>query len=213
MADSDIIRIILVDDHQYIHDAVLVLLRGVPDMRLVGQFYRGQDAITQCAPLKPDLALMDVVMPGMNGIETTRALLAEYPAVRVLGLSSFREYERIKEMLDSGAAGYLAKDTMAEDLLSTIRAVMRGMIVFSREVAQTLLSPPSETPAVNFGLTEREIEVLQLTAKGLTNAEIATAMRISQPTVRFHTNNVLLKLKVETRSEALVLAAKHDLVK
>jgi DNA-binding NarL/FixJ family response regulator len=146
-------------------------------------------------------------------MDTTRALIAQNPGLRVLGLSSFREYEYIKAMLDNGAAGYLVKDALADDLLSTIRAIHQGSVVFSREVAQTLLSPPTGSTVPQYGLTDREIEVLQLIAKGLTNVEIATALAITPPTVRFHTNNILYKLRVKTRSEALVLAAKHGLVK
>jgi DNA-binding NarL/FixJ family response regulator len=213
MTEPGIIRLIIVDDHQHIHDLIAALTRDAADMRVVGEFYRGDEAVDNCARLKPDLVLMDVMMPGLNGMDTTRALIAQNPGLRVLGLSSFREYEYIKAMLDNGAAGYLVKDALADDLLSTIRAIHQGSVVFSREVAQTLLSPPTGSTVPQYGLTDREIEVLQLIAKGLTNVEIATALAITPPTVRFHTNNILYKLRVKTRSEALVLAAKHGLVK
>jgi NarL family two-component system response regulator LiaR len=153
---------------------------------------------------------MDVVMPGMNGAETTRMLLEKFPHLRVLALSSYSEYEHIKEMLDSGAIGYLVKDALAEDLISTIHATHAGNMVLSPKIARTILSPP--TTSSDFELTERERQVLTLMAQGLTNGQIALLLSISQPTVRFHINNILLKFKVETRSEALVAAAKSHLI-
>lgn len=207
-----LMRIILVDDQHQVHDAITQVLKHSSDIQLVGQVYRGEDAISLCRRARPDLVLMDVVMPGMSGIETTRALLKQQPNLKILALSSFREYEYIKAMLDSGAIGYLVKDAIAQDLINTIRNTIHGNTVFSPDVARVVLDPPSDDPAVDFGLTDRESQVLEHMANGLTNGQIAAALGISQPTVRFHNNNILLKLKVETRSEALVLAAKNRLV-
>jgi NarL family two-component system response regulator LiaR len=204
------IRVVLVDDHQHIHDAVISLLKTVDDIRLVGQAYQGDDALQICQLATPDLVLMDVVMPGLNGSQATRALLKQNPAVRVLALSSYSEYEHIKDMLDSGATGYLVKNAIAEDLINTIRATHRGNTVLSPEVTRTLFAPPSDHPP-DFELTDRELQVLKLMAQGQTNGQIALALGITQPTVRFHINNILLKLKVDTRSEALVIAGKHHL--
>ncbi len=211
MEEKTPIRVVLVDDHQHIHDVVIRLLKSVDDIHLVGQAYRGDDAVQMCALVKPDIVLMDVVMPGFDGAETARILLERCPGLRILALSSFSEYEYIKEMLDSGAKGYLVKSAIAEDLINTIRATYTGNTVFSPEIARTILSPPPAKES-DFDLTSREREVLALMAQGQTNAQIALALNISQPTVRFHFNNILLKFKVDTRSEVLVMAAKYRLV-
>jgi NarL family two-component system response regulator LiaR len=203
------IRVILIDDNQDIHDAVAALLRTTDDILLVGQSYSGDDALELCRVTRPDLALMDVVMPGLSGAEATRQLLAYCPSLKVLVLSSFREYEIIKAMLDAGASGYVVKDAIAEELLDTIRAAHSGSAVFSAEVAQTLLAPPKTT---DFGLTDREMAVLGLMAEGLNNGQIADRLEISVHTVRFHLKNILAKLGVDSRSAALVLAAKSNLI-
>jgi DNA-binding NarL/FixJ family response regulator len=205
-----LIRVALVDDQQHIHDAVQAVLRAVDDITLVGQAYGGEDALGLCQRTQPDIMLMDVVMPTMNGAEATQQVLGAFPALKVLVLSSFREYEYIKAMLDSGAVGYLVKDAIAQDLVPTLRSTASGNTVLSPDVVQTLLNPTA--PANDFGLTERELEVLQAMASGQTYTEIARALHISNPTVRFHVNNLLHKFNVVTRSEVLVLAARHGLV-
>jgi NarL family two-component system response regulator LiaR len=209
----DFYRVALVDDHQNVHDAVSAVLKNVDDIRLVGHAYRGEDAVELTKTAKPDLILMDVVMPGMSGATATKAVLMAYPGTKILVLSSYVDYENIKEMLDSGAVGYLVKDVIAVDLVDTIRHTCRGnSVIFSPEVARLVLAPPTVDSTPDFGLTEREHQVLKHLAEGQTNGEIAEVLNISQPTVRFHTNNILLKLKVETRSQALILAAKSHLV-
>jgi len=207
------IRIILVDDNQDIHDVVKKLIEQTNDITLVGQAYDGESGVSLCQIARPDLVLMDVVMPGMNGADATAAIMAQLPATKVLVLSSFHEYEYIRTMLDSGAIGYLVKDGFAQDLVETIRSTVRGNTVFSPQAAQAILAPlqSAYTTPPDFGLTERELEVLKHMADGLPYKSIAHELRISQPTVRFHVNNLLEKLQVETRSEALVFAAKYNL--
>ncbi|MFW5748283.1 MAG: response regulator [Chloroflexota bacterium] len=207
------IRVLLVDDHPHIHDVVTRLLEAVDDILLVGQAYNGEDALRLCPKIAPDLILMDVVLPGMSGIEATQAVLERVPSVRVLVLSSYNEYEYIRAMLASGATGYLVKDALVDDLIMTIRSTIKGNTVLSPQVARLLIDPPSITDhPPHFGLTERELQVLELLAQGYTNAQIAITLNISQPTVRFHLNNSLAKMNVDTRSEALVLAARTGLI-
>lgn len=208
----DPIRVLLVDDDTSIQQSIAALIRLTPDMELVGQAYNSDQAIQCCQSLTPDIVLMDVVMPGLNGVETTKQLCQLQPDLKVLALSSHTEYEYIKDMLDSGAIGYLVKSAIATDLMDTIRATVGGNTVFSPEVAQTILSPPAVTSSDDFGLTDREKQVLELIAAGHTNSRIATELNISPATVRFHFNNILIKFEVETRSEVLVLAAKNGLV-
>jgi len=205
-----LVRIVLVDDHEHIYTLVNTLLKATSDLRLVGHAFRGEDATSLCTNLQPDLVLMDVALPGMNGADATKAVLKAAPTTKVLILSSLRDYEHIKDALDSGAIGYLVKDAITEDLVTTIRTTMHGNTVLSPEVAQIVLNPPA-TPS-DFGLTERERQVLRLLAAGQTNAEIALNLNISQPTVRFHLTNILGKFEVDTRSEALVVAAKNNLI-
>ena len=206
------IRVILIDDDPNIHDMVRDLIGTTSDILLVGQAYRGIETRFLCQHSDPDIILMDVKMPGMSGAEATRQAMNACPGVRVLVLSSFHEYESIKEMLDSGASGYLVKGALFDDLLETIRFTHQGHTVLSKEVALKVFSPPNQGATRAFNLTSREIEVLSMLGQGLNNSEIAQQLSISVPTVRFHLKNLIEKLGVETRSEALVLASKQGLI-
>ena len=204
------IRVVLVDDHLQMHKIVEATLRTTSDIKLVGQGANGEEGITLCGQHQPDIVLMDVVMPIMDGIEATKVLHERFPAIKILVLSSFHDHESVYAMLRNGAVGYLTKDTLAQDLAETIRATFQGKMVFSSEVGAQLVSSPQ--PAVNFHLTDRELEVLVLLAEGLTNQQSAQKLSISQSTLKFHMNNIFQKLGVQTRSEALVLAAKNNLI-
>lgn len=204
------IRVVLVDDHMQIHKIIQATLFATPDIKLVGQGANGQDGIDLCKQYQPDIVLMDVVMPIMDGIEATKVLHERFPDIKILVMSSFHDHESVYAMLRNGAVGYLTKDTLAQDLAETIRATFQGKMVFSSEVGAQLVSSPQ--PAVNFHLTDRELEVLVLLAEGLTNQQSAQKLSISQSTLKFHMNNIFQKLGVQTRSEALVLAAKNNLI-
>lgn len=203
------IRIILIDDAQDIHDAVTILLKTVQDIVLVGEAFRGEDVIQLCEIASPDLVLMDMVMPGIDGAETTRALVERYPNIKILAMSSYREYALIRAMLDCGAAGYVLKDAISDELVDIIRAVMQGRIVLSAEIGQIVLFPRGQR---DFGLTERELCVLKLIAEGHYDPEIAKILGVTKATVRFHVKNILHKMNVKTRFQAMVLAGKHNLV-
>jgi NarL family two-component system response regulator LiaR len=204
------IRVVLVDDHAQIHRIVHEILGATTDINLVGQGANGQEGITLCEQYRPDIVLMDVVMPVMDGIEATKILHERFPEIKVLVLSSFQDHESVYTMLRTGAVGYLTKSSLAEDLPETIRATVQGKMVLSSEVGAKLLSPPQ--PIENFKLTDRELEVLVLLAEGLTNQQTALKLTISTSTLKFHMNNIYQKLGVQTRSEALVLAAKNNLI-
>lgn len=210
MPETKKIRVVLIDDHFTVHEIVSTLLSQTPDIVLVGQGANGQDALDLCQRYQPDIVLMDVVMPVMNGIEATRLLHERFPLVKVLVLSSFQDHESVYAMLRNGAVGYLTKGTLSEDLVDTIRVTFQGKMVFSKDVAEKLVSPPQ--PLVDFHLTDRELEVLVLLAQGLTNQQSAHRLSISQSTLKFHMANIYRKLGVQTRSEALVLAAKNNLI-
>lgn len=210
MPDSRRIRVVLIDDHFSIHKIVSAILEQTPDIKLVGQGANGQDALDLCERVQPDVVLMDVVMPIMDGIEATELLSEHFPSVKVLVLSSFQDHESVYAMLRHGAVGYLTKDTLSEDLVGTIRVAFEGNMVFSKEIVDKLVSPPQ--PGADFRLTDRELEVLVLLAEGLTNQQSARKLSISQSTLKFHMSNIYQKLGVQTRSEALVLAAKNNLI-
>jgi len=204
------IRVVLVDDHRQMHSIIRTALHATPDIRLVGQGANGLEGIDLCEQYRPDIVLMDVVMPILDGIEATKRLHERMPDVKILVLSSFQDHESVYAMLRNGAVGYITKSSLAEDLAATIRATFQGKMVFSADVGTHLLEPPQ--PAEEFNLTDRELEVLVLLAEGLTNQQSALKLSISQSTLKFHMSNIYRKLGVQTRSEALVRAAKNNLI-
>lgn len=210
MTEQTPIRVVLVDDHAQMHRIIHTILGATTDIKLVGQGANGQEGIALCEQYQPDVALMDVVMPVMGGIEATKVLHERFPSVKVLVLSSFQDHESVYAMLRNGAVGYLTKSSLAQDLAETIRATFQGKMVFSSEVGAQLVSPPQ--PAVDFHLTDRELQVLVLMAEGMNMPEMAAKLVVSPATAKFHMENICRKLGVRTRSEALVVAAKNNLV-
>ncbi len=210
MTVNDPIRVVLVDDHVQMHRIVQQTLAGTGEIKLVGQGANGEEGVTLCEQYQPDIVLMDVVMPVMDGVEATRILQERFPDIKVLVLSSFQDHESVYAMLKNGAVGYITKSSIAEDLAETIYATCQGKMVFSSDIGAHFISPPQ--PAVDFGLTDRELEVLVLLADGLTNQQSAQKLSISQSTLKYHMNNIYQKLGVQTRSEALVVAAKNNLI-
>ncbi len=211
MAETPI-RVVLIDDHRTIHEMVSEVLGAVDDIKLVAQAGDGNDVLRLCQDYAPHVVLMDVVMPGIDGVEATRLIHEQYPDVRVLVLSSFQDDDSVHAMLESGASGYVTKHDIAGSLVTTIRSTFQGHAVFSDSVADQILTPDYTNSARQFGLSARELEVLALMAQGLTNDQIARDLVISRSTVNFHIGNIIRKLGVETRSEALVVAAKKRLV-
>lgn len=208
--ESPSIRVVLIDDHMQIHKIVQATLSSTSDIKLVGQGANGQEGLDLCKQYRPDIALMDVVMPVMDGIEATKVLHERFPEIKILVLSSFHDHESVHAMLRNGAVGYLTKNTLAIDLVETIRTTFQGKMVFSPDIVEQLVSPPKTID--DFQLTDRELEVLVLLAEGLTNQQSAYKLSISQSTLKFHMANIFQKLGVQTRSEALVLAAKNNLI-
>ena len=206
------IRVVLADDHIQVHRIVETILQSTADIELIGQAANGKEALDLCAQESPDLVLMDVVMPVMDGIEATRLLHERHPNTRVLVISSFQDHESIIAMLKNGAVGYVIKTELAHDLLETIRITAQGKMVFSAEVMDQLTAPADAARGAAFHLSQRELEVLNLMATGMTMQEIADKLIISQPTVKYHIGNICSKLRVHSRSEALIVAAKNNLV-
>ena len=211
MQQSKPIRVLLIDDHRHIHDLVRIALSVADDMELIGHGSNGKDAIVLSKELRPDILLLDVVMPGMTGIEAAEQIHQQFPEILILALSSYEDDESVRQMLAQGAAGYVSKSQLAKSLVGAIRNTMAGNAILPSHVAQHMVhhKPP---PQQDFGLSEREHEVLRLIAEGLNNREIGEALFISTSTVKFHLGNILRKLGVETRAEAIVIAAKNNLV-
>jgi DNA-binding NarL/FixJ family response regulator len=206
------IRVVLADDHRRIHETVSQILGTDPNIYLCGQAHNGQEALDLCALVQPDIVLMDVVMPLMDGVAATIKIRTEFPDIRVLVLSSFSDNESVEMMLRSGAQGYLLKGNLVKELIPTLYATYADQSVFSREIVGQLSSKPQDFEVNRFNLTDRELEVLGLIAEGLTISKIAVDLKISGSTVKYHLTNVQDKLGVTTRAEALVIASKSNLI-
>ncbi|MBK8029444.1 MAG: response regulator transcription factor [Chloroflexi bacterium] len=208
------IRVMLVDDHAHIHKIVSTILEAATDITLVAQCSNGQEALLLCAEHQPDIILMDVIMPVMDGIEATQRVHQTFPHIKILVLSAFQDDDSVHAMLAGGAIGYILKTSLVTDLVHTIRTISAGNTVLSAEVARVLLGGVGlqADAGQDFKLTQRELEILRAMAEGLNNGEIAARFVISQSTVKFHIANLLDKMGVQTRSEAIVLAAKNNLV-
>jgi NarL family two-component system response regulator LiaR len=188
-------------------------LKGFDDLVLVGEASGGREALALCAQVKPDVVLMDMVMPDLDGAEATRAIRERCPATQVIALTSFQEEDLIERALQAGAISYLLKNVSADDLAHAIRAAHAGRSTLAPEATQVLVEATRERGAKpDYGLTEREHEVLALLVEGLSNAEIAERLVISLATVKFHVRGILAKLGVSSRTEAVTLAWQQQLV-
>jgi len=206
------IRVMLVDDHAMVRRGLATFLKAYDDLELAGEAESGQTAIQLCGKLQPDVILMDMVMPDMNGAAATRAIRQQFPAVQVLALTSFKEEELVKSALEAGAIGYLLKDVSADDLVKAIRAAHAGRATLSPEAAQALVHAAGQPPAPGHNLTERERVVLALMVEGLNNTQIAGRLVVSPSTIKSHVSNILSKLGVASRTEAVTLALRNRIV-
>ena len=207
------IRVLVVDDHRHIHDIVTRVLIGRSDISIVGQAANGSEALRLCEEVRPDLILMDVVMPMMDGMQATERIRETYPEIKILVLSSFQDHESVYQLLRGGAVGYITKDALTNDLVNVIRTTMEGKAVFSPSVIEKLISPEAVPPAAEtFNLTDKELEILVSMADGLTLQQMALKFSITLSTVKYHSANIFRKLGAQNRSEALVVAVKNNLI-
>jgi two-component system, NarL family, response regulator LiaR len=212
MLPSKPIRVMLVDDHTMVRRGLATFLKAFDDLELAGEAENGQDAIQLCAKFQPDVILMDMVMPDMNGATATRTIRQQFPKVQIIALTSFKEEELVKSALEAGAIGYLLKDVSADDLVRAIRAAHAGRATLSAEAAQALVHNANQPPAPGLDLTEREREVLGLMIEGLNNTQIAARLTVSPSTIKSHVSNILSKLGVASRTEAVTLALRNRIV-
>lgn len=209
---SQPIRVMLVDDHTMVRKGLATFLKVFDDLELAGEADGGQAAIKLCGEVLPDVVLMDMVMPDVDGAAATRIIRQMYPQVQVIALTSFKEGELIKKALESGAIAYLLKDVSADDLARAIRAAYAGRSTLSPEAAQALVQVASQPPVPGLDLTEREREVLALMVEGLNNTQIAGRLTVSPSTIKSHVSNVLSKLGVASRTEAVTLALRSRII-
>jgi two-component system, NarL family, response regulator LiaR len=208
---SEPIRVLIVDDHAMVRVGLRLFMLSMEGIDLVGEATDGAEALGMCDELLPDVVLMDLVMPEMDGISAIRALNSRHPEIRVLALSSFQDGERVRDALQAGAIGYLLKDIPPDELAAAIRNAHRGRRSLAPEAAQALVDAAlDERP--EYGLSTRQLEVLALMVEGKSNAEIAQALTISLATARFHVSTILSKMGAANRAEAAALAVKYSLV-
>ena len=215
---SDQIRLLLADDHAVVRSGLRMLLQAQPDMIIVGEAETGQEAIHRVAELSPDVVLMDIEMPGMNGIEATRRIKANAPAAAVLALTMYEDDQYFFEMLRAGASGYVPKRAAPDELVSAIRAVSRGEVFLYPSLAGRLVQdylrrgPAGEGEPPGDELTPREQEVLTLIAQGLSNNEIGDQLVISAKTVDRHRENIMRKLNLHNRVDLVKYALRKGLI-
>jgi DNA-binding NarL/FixJ family response regulator len=212
------IRVLIVDDHEIVREGLQILLGEESDFEVVGTAGDGAAAVALAATKQPDVILMDLVMPGLDGIESTRRILGSNPEARVLVLTTFADDQRVREAIQAGAIGYLLKDVLKADLVRALRDAAMGRPSLHPEVQQQLMrevagrtSASQEQASLHVSLTEREVGILRLLAEGRSNKEIAAALYLTEGTVKGYVSTIFDKLGVQDRTQAALYAVRHGL--
>jgi two-component system, NarL family, response regulator LiaR len=205
------IRVLIADDHPFVRHGLRTYLETLDDMEVVGEASEGTEAVELAGRARPDVVLMDLVMPELDGVEATRRIRVASPATKVIVLTSFDDDERVFPAIKAGAAGYLLKDVRPSELADAVRKASRGEALLAPSVAARLMQEVSGERPASAGLTGRELEVLRLIARGLSNKLIARELVVSEKTVKTHVSNILAKLHLADRTQAALYAVREGL--
>jgi len=206
------IKVLIVDDHPLVRHGIKTLLDVYDDIEVIGEAENGQEALEMCKKNKPDVVLMDLIMPGVNGIEATKEIMKNWSYIKVVTLTSFVDKKLIEDSLKAGAIGYVLKNISGDKLVATIRDADKGKSTLSSEASDFLISNIKKPPVADYQLTSQEKNILACLVEGLSNKKIAQKLVLSLSTVKFHVSNILNKLGVSSRTEAVSLAIKNKLV-
>ncbi|MPM91491.1 Response regulator protein VraR [bioreactor metagenome] len=212
MSSERPIRVMVVDDHAVVRSGLNAFLSSYDDLQMAGTAKSGEEAVQLCEEIKPDVVLMDLIMPGMDGVAATKAIRKLLPKTQVIILTSFKEDTMIQKAIQAGAIGYLLKDVQADEIAEAIRLVNAGQSILSPEATQALMRVANQPRQLGYDLSDRELEVLALMVKGLNNTEIAEKLVVSLSTIKHHVSHILSKLDATNRSEAVALAVQNHLV-
>ena len=212
MSDENPIRVMIVDDHLMVRDGLRVFLSIYDDIKVVAEAEDGEQALVLCHGVNPDVILMDLLMPNMDGCEATKRIRAKDNSIQVIALTSFADQELVTQAFKCGAISYLLKDVHSDKLADTIREANRGRATIDSAAAQALVATADQSPSPGDDLTQREREILVLLVEGKTNKEIASNLSLSEGTVRFHVSNILSKMGVNNRTEAVSLALQQGII-
>ena len=212
MTEQSIIRVMTVDDHEIMRGGIRFVLLAFDDLKLVAEARSGQEALQLCGETQPDVILMDMKMPNMDGVATTQAIKNTFPDVQIVALTSYYESDLVQRVMQAGAVGYVLKDTSKDDLADAIRTARSGRTYLAPEAANALLDAPSKGQCLGADLTSRERRILALLTKGLSNTQIGVKLERSPFTVRHHVSRIIAKLGAANRAEAAALAVQHGLV-
>ncbi|PAV28643.1 DNA-binding response regulator [Virgibacillus profundi] len=209
------IKVLFADDHEMVRIGVSSYLSAQPDIDVIAEADDGGPAVEMALSLKPDIILMDLVMKKMDGIEATRQIIEQWPEAKIIIVTSFLDDEKVYPALEAGATSYMLKTSKASEIAKAIRSTHEGQSILEPEVTGKIMNRMRKQPEVNLHdqLTEREMEILMLVAQGKTNQEIADELFIALKTVKVHVSNILGKLEVQDRTQAVIYAFKHDLIK
>ncbi|MGN1400657.1 MAG: response regulator [Bacillus sp. (in: firmicutes)] len=208
------IRILFVDDHEMVRIGVSAYLTAQPDMEVVGEAGDGEEGVKKALELRPDIVLMDLVMKGMDGIQATKEIMSQWPEAKIIIVTSFLDDEKVYPALEAGATSYMLKTSKASEIADAVRATFRGQSVLEPEVTGKMMQRMrgQQKTEPHEELTNREMEILLLMTEGKSNQEIADELFIAQKTVKVHVSNILSKLDVQDRTQAVIYAFKHSIV-
>jgi len=211
MKNNKPIRVMIVDDHAVVRSGLNAFLSSYDDLEMAGAVRSGEEAIQLCEEIRPDVILMDLIMPDMDGATVTKTIRQKYPEIQVIILTSFKDEALVQKAIRAGAIGYLLKDVQADEIAEAIRLSYAGQSILSPEATQALMRAASQQGSLGYDLSDREREVLALMVKGYNNTEIAKHLVVSLSTIKHHVSHILSKLDAINRAEAVALAVQNHL--